>query len=358
MKIVIALDSFKGCLTSREACSAVAEVIAETYPQAEAIAMPVSDGGEGLTEVLTEAMGGTMVEVKVHGPLMEAITARYGISKEGETAIMEMAEACGLPLVPIELRNPEKTTTYGFGEMIADALQRGCRKFIMGIGGSATCDAGVGMMEALGWSQKPHDEWSKKIQILVACDVQNPLNGPNGAAYVFAPQKGADPAMVKRLDAKLTKLLEEEHTTTLPGDGAAGGLGFALRHWLHAFLIPGIELVLDKLNFEKQTADADLIITGEGQSDRQTLMGKVPYGVLCKGKGEKRFGNGKAPQVILLSGNIRDRKELSAAGFDYIASINEGDNRPLEVLMRNEVAKENLKKSVLKAIKQVTSSLK
>ena len=334
MKIVLAFDSFKGCLSSQQACRAAAGGVRQAFPDAQVVEVPVSDGGEGLTSVLTRALGGRIITIGVHGPLMEPVEAHYGISADGQTAILEMAEACGLPLVPPELRNPERTTTYGFGQMLADAIRRGCSHVLVGIGGSATCDAGLGMMQAL------RDEGIDRYpDIVVACDVQNPLNGPDGAACVFAPQKGADPAMVQRLDRMLTQLLAAEHTTTQPGDGAAGGLAFALRHWLHATLRPGIGLVLDTIGFDDLIRGADAVVTGEGKSDLQTLMGKVPAGILERARRQGIVCH-------LLSGQVEHVPDLLAAGFASVRSIHEGDVRSLSELMQPSVSMANLARSV------------
>lgn len=382
MRVIIAPDSFKGCLTSAEACQAIVTGVFDHYPDAIVHSLPLSDGGEGLTEVLTHALNGRLISANVHGPLMEPIQATYGIipsadKEHSDTAIIEMAAACGLPLVPVEQRDPELTTTYGFGEMILDALHRGCKRLILGIGGSATNDAGFGMLQALGaivqfvpsnnllskhlnlnsptpltgssLSQISNIDAShlqsifNNVEILVACDVQNPLSGPQGAAYVFAPQKGADAEAVKRLDDGLKHILDITHTETLPGDGAAGGLGFALRHFLHATMLPGIELVLSQLHFDAFLPDADLIITGEGKSDAQTLMGKVPMGVLYHAQ---RFGK----PVHLIAGKIEDAPLLLSNGFAGVHRINEGDPAPLQELMRPEHASHNIRETVSKLL--------
>ena len=374
MKTIIALDSFKGCLTSTEACQAAATGVRLADPMADVLLVPLSDGGEGLTSVLTHAMHGQMVTVRVHGPLMEPITAQYGIADQ-QTAIIEMAAACGLPLVPAGLRDPERTTTFGFGEMILDALHRGCKQLILGIGGSATNDAGMGMLQALGATisfsnhegedtdlahssiacggnlaqiasidATPLSDIYNNVCILVASDVHNPLCGPTGAAHIFAPQKGADPEAVERLDQGLHHVQQLAHVAdSQPGDGAAGGLGFALRHYLHTSMRPGIELVLDQLHFDQTIADADLIITGEGKSDAQTLMGKVPMGVL---KHAQRQGI----PVHLIAGCIEDAEQLSAGGFSGLRCINEDDHAPLSELMKPERAIENIQKTVQKII--------
>lgn len=377
-RVVIALDSFKGCLSSPDACRAAANGVRQVDANASVKMLPLSDGGEGLTEVLTQAMGGHLVQVKVHGPLMEPLEASYGLIEApdatvGPTAIIEMAATCGLPLVPLAQRDPERTTTYGFGEMIADALSRGCKRLILGIGGSATNDAGLGMLQALGARielregteglkvLKPTPDEAitggllahvvdidaspihyiyNNVSILVACDVQNPLCGPQGAAYVFAPQKGADTEVVQRLDQGLRNILNIAHVAkSQPGDGAAGGLGFTLRHFLKAELQPGIELVLQQYDFDTLIADADIIITGEGKSDAQTLMGKVPMGVL-------RHALRQGRTVHLIAGMIEDEQLLLNNGFASVNNINNGDDSLLNELMQPEHAERNIKKTV------------
>lgn len=381
MKTVIALDSFKGCLSSIEACKAAKEGALEACPDAEVISFPLSDGGEGLTDILTHGLGGYFVNVNVHGPLLKPLTATYGIVEEldndldhSKTAIIEMAAACGLPLVPLEKRNPEHTTTFGFGEMIADALHKGCTRLILGIGGSATNDAGMGMLQALGASICFNDQYDapyfkcghKKMQIacggalghitkidvsmvsaicqgisiIVASDVQNVLCGPKGAAIVFAPQKGADENAVRRLDLGLSHIINIlNNPTSLPGDGAAGGLGFALRFFMHATLYPGIELVLHQIGFDSALKDADVVISGEGKSDAQTLMGKVPMGVL-------RHATRLAKPVYLIAGMIEDEPALLQGGFEAVYCINKGDYAPLSELMKKEHAFRNIKQTV------------
>lgn len=366
--IIIALDSFKGCLSSQVAGMAAAEGVRLAAPNASVKILPLSDGGEGLTEVLTHAMGGHNVTVQVHGPLMEPLSASYGIV--GATAIIEMAAACGLPLVPIAQRNPLHTTTYGFGEMILDAIHRGCTSLILGIGGSATNDAGLGMLQALGARiemRKASGEavtggmlcdvisidtqaisCLENVSILVACDVQNPLCGAQGAACVFAPQKGADADAVKRLDAGLSHILYNIcREKTLPGDGAAGGLGFALRHFLHAQMQPGIELVLSQLHFDELLSETDLIITGEGKSDAQTLMGKVPMGVLKRALA-------KSKPVHLIAGIIEDKELLKNNGFADVHCINEGDTAPLTELMQADHAYANIRKTVTRIVRSIS----
>lgn len=340
MKIICAFDSFKGCMSAREACQTAATGLRERYPDAEILCLPISDGGEGMVESIADAIGAKMVSVKVHDPLMQIIEAKYAINTDGDTAYMEMAAASGLPLVPENKRNPMVTTTYGVGDMIKDAVARGCKNIVMGIGGSATCDGGKGMVDCL------KDVMPLPLEITVASDVNNPLYGENGAAYVFAPQKGATPEQVKLLDEQLRDFARETekngiaqpHLAEYPGAGAAGGLGYGLMAYLGATLKSGIDLVLDTICFDEQIKDAAFVVTGEGKSDRQTLMGKVPMGILNRAK---RLGI----PVHILSGAIVDSDCLKEAGFASIHSINETDNRPLSVLMQKDVAMANMKKS-------------
>ena len=341
MKIITAFDSFKGCITATEACNAAASGLRSRFPEADILCLPMSDGGEGMTECICRAVNATMVSVTVHDPLMRLIEARYAISPDGTTAIMEMAAASGLTLVPEPLRNPMLTTTAGVGEMLLDAAHRGCTHVIMGIGGSATCDGGKGMVDFL----KPH--LPLPLTITIASDVSNPLFGTDGAAHVFAPQKGATPAQVELLDQRLrdfAQLTENQGFATPqlaqhPGAGAAGGLGYALMAYLGAELRSGIDLVLDTISFDALASDADMILTGEGRSDHQTLMGKVPMGILQRAN---------SIPVHLLSGSILDAAALLNAGFASVTSINEGDHRPLSVLMQPDVAIHNLAKATWK----------
>lgn len=357
MKIICAFDSFKGCMTAREACHAAASGLRERFSfddatsttlstsqdktHAEIVCLPMSDGGEGMVECIAEAVVAEMVSVKVHDPLMQMIEAHYAVSADGTTAYMEMAAASGLTLVPKEKRNPMITTTYGVGEMILDAAERGCKRIVMGIGGSATCDGGKGMIECLeGHLPLP-------LNIIVASDVSNPLYGENGAAYIFAPQKGATPEQVELLDERLRRFARETEAKGIalpdlaehPGAGAAGGLGYALMAYLGAELQSGIDLLLDTIHFDEQIKGADFILTGEGRSDKQTLMGKVPEGIL-------RRAQKQGIPVHLLSGAIEDLDELKEAGFASVRSINENDPRPLDVLMQRDIAMENMKKNV------------
>ncbi|MDO4642408.1 MAG: glycerate kinase [Cardiobacteriaceae bacterium] len=307
MKIVIALDSFKESLTAQQACEAVARGFRAVLPNAHYCCLPMADGGEGTTAALIAALGGVWQKVAVHDPLGRIITAHYGKLPDG-TAVMEMAEAAGLHLLSPNERDPRYTTTYGVGEMMLHALQEGAQHIILGIGGSATNDGGAGMLQALGvrlldqnhaalpfggsalarLAQADFSELSPLLsscRIDTACDVNNPLCGPNGASHIFGPQKGADKASVLELDSALAhyaSILTASglpDKSTLAGAGAAGGLGYALS-LLGAHLTSGITLVMQAVNLSKAIEDATLVITGEGQLDRQTRLGKVPFGVL------------------------------------------------------------------------------
>lgn len=328
-------------MSAHEACVAAAEEFHEIYPEAELICLPMSDGGEGLVECIAEAVNAEMIHVKVHDPLMQIIDAAYALSADGKTAYMEMAASSGLPLVPLDKRNPMMTTTYGVGDLILDAVKRGCKQIIMGIGGSATCDGGKGMIDCL----RPH--LPLPVEIIVASDVNNPLYGPHGAAYIFGPQKGATPEQVILLDERLKAFARETEEKGIalpdlvshPGAGAAGGLGYGLMAYLGAQLRSGIDLVLDTISFDEKIKGCDFIVTGEGKSDKQTLMGKVPMGILHRAQQQ-------GIPVHLLSGAIEDKDALMGAGFKSVRSINENDARPLNLLMQKEVAKHNLKQSV------------
>lgn len=350
MKIVFAFDSFKGCMTASEACDAALSAIKSVRPDAEVLSIPLSDGGEGLVQSIMTASRErlSLVSCPAHDPLMNPIEATYALSSDGSTAYMEMAETSGLPLVPADKRNPLLTTTYGVGDMILDAHRRGCSHIVMGIGGSATCDGGVGMIQCL---RQGTADFSLLPRITVACDVCNPLYGPDGAAYVFAPQKGATPEQVILLDERLRTFAHDTESqgiaspslATYPGTGAAGGLGYGLMAYLHAELKSGIDIILDLTDFDRLILDADVIITGEGKSDYQTLMGKVPHGVL------ERAANAHIP-VFLLSGAIDDPDGSLKRNFAKVISINEGDHRPLDILMQNDIALANLSKCIVNVI--------
>lgn len=345
MKIVLAIDSFKGCLTSVEANQAAAEGIRAVRPDAEVVQVPVSDGGEGFLDAFHAALGGEMVPIVVRDPLMRRISARYLL--KGDTAVIEMAQACGLTLLSADERNPLLATSYGVGLLVADAVRRGARHIIVGLGGSATSDAGIGMIRALIDAFAPHGTWDdvqalRPVRFTIASDVQNPLCGANGAAHVFAPQKGATPEMVCRLDARARRFAEVSarhfgyNRSQQPGAGAAGGLGYAFLQYLDADCQPGIRLLLDALHFRELISDATLIVTGEGSADRQTLMGKLPMGILQQSHGIP---------VALIAGRISDRDRLLRAGFAKVKCINPA-GLPQEVAMQSSIACRNIAETV------------
>lgn len=345
MKIVLAIDSFKGCLTSVEANQAAAEGIRAVRPDAEIVQVAVSDGGEGFLEAFHAAIGGEMVIIGVRDPLMRRISARYLL--KGDTAVIEMAQACGLTLLSADERNPLLATSYGVGQLVADAVRRGARHIIVGLGGSATSDAGIGMIRALIDAFAPHGTWDdvqalRPVRFTIASDVQNPLCGANGAAHVFAPQKGATPEMVSRLDARARRFAEVSarhfgyDRSQQPGAGAAGGLGYAFLQYLDADCQPGIRLLLDALHFRELISDATLIVTGEGSADRQTLMGKLPMGILQQSHGIP---------VALIAGRISDRDRLLRAGFAKVKCINPA-GLPQEVAMQSSIACRNIAETV------------
>lgn len=342
-KIVIASDSFKGSASSAEVARSAKEGILRVFPECEVVCLPVADGGEGLTEALMRQLKGKRKECLVHDPLMNAVTAGYIVSEDGKTAVIETAAASGLALIPEQKRNPMAATTLGTGELIKDAVLRGCRNILLGIGGSATNDAGTGMLQVLGFRFKDKngnvpghggkilnriasiDESAvlpqlKDCRFTVICDVNNPLFGTNGAAYVYAPQKGASDEEVRLLDeglrnfARITESHKEINISNVPGAGAAGGMGAGCLAFLHARLKPGIDIVLEIIGFDKQIAGADLIITGEGKLDRQTIMGKTASGILSAARKQNI-------PVIALGGCVENREELINAGFLAALSI-------------------------------------
>ncbi len=363
MKVVIAIDSFKGSLSSLSAGNAVRDAIRSLDSDAEVFVSPLADGGEGTVEALYEGLGGEMFSPEVCGPLGQKVKAPYCILKSG-TAVMEMSAAAGITLVADAERNPMKTTTFGVGEMIRDALDRGCRSFLVGIGGSATNDGGVGMLSALGFEfldekgngvplggeglekiasigiQKA-DPRLKECIFRIACDVTNPLCGERGCSAVFGPQKGATPEMIEKMDAwllsyaRLTKEVFPASDATLPGVGAAGGLGFAFSAFLSARLESGIGIVLDEICLEEKIQNSDLVITGEGRLDAQTAMGKAPIGVA---RLAKKYGK----RVIAFSGCVtRDAILLNEHGIDAFFPIVPGAVSLTEA-MNVENARENL----------------
>ena len=369
-KIVVASDSFKGSLTSLDVAQNVEKAIREVYPLCDVLKVNVADGGEGTMEALQQTLGGVRVSLVVKDPLGREIEATYVILNDGITAVVEMSAASGLPLLKSDERNPLKTSTYGTGQLICDALDRGCRKILVGIGGSATNDAGMGMLQALGFrfldaqgnqlqpvgenlqlvssidSTGRHPDLDK-TEFVVACDVKAPLYGRNGAAYVFAPQKGADQKMVEMLDAGLRHFSEVSSAmagydcSQMQGAGAAGGLGYAFRQYLDARLERGIEMVLDAIGFDDIISGADLVITGEGRVDSQTLTGKTPFGVA-------QHAHRQRIPVVVIGGSVEiDALQVREAGFNDVIQVTPLD-MPLSVAMRPEVAAENVYNAIIK----------
>lgn len=379
MKVLIAIDSFKGSLSSVESSDVISSAIKDIYPDAEIISFPLADGGEGTVESIVHAVGGNIIPLNITGPSNEKIDAHYGILQDGKTAIIEIAEACGLPLLSNDQLNPLKATSYGVGEIIIDAIKKGCREFVIGLGGSATNDAGVGMLQALGFKflDKYNQEVNfggsalydiKKINLdkvnktlksctfKVACDVNNLLTGRNGATYVFGPQKGATPEMVNYLDKgmfQFAKNVEKQLGFTIndiAGGGAAGGLGAAFSGFLNGTLQSGIDLVLQTINLEKHIEGSDYVITGEGRLDKQTTMGKVPVGVA-------RLAAEKQIPVIALAGYITD--EIEILNDHHITSCISIMNKPMSVdeAMKPENTKRNLATTtnqLFRLIKKIT----
>ena len=346
MNVVIAMDSFKGSLSSKEAGTAVREGIMKSAPETEITLCPLADGGEGTVDALCGDGNGRMIELTVTGPLGSPVTVRYGILDQA-VAVIEIASAAGLPLIPEDKRDPLYTTTYGVGEMIRDAMDRGCREFIIGLGGSGTNDGGIGMLRALGWQFKDRDGRSvfsggiglrdlrmiisektdprlPECKFRIACDVTNPLLGENGCSSVFAPQKGADPASVAEMDRWMeaySQLVKEHFPSADPsaaGAGAAGGLGFAFSVFLQGRMESGAKIVGEYLKIEDKIRHSDLVITGEGCLDGQSTMGKGPMYIAGLGN---RYGK----PVIALAGTIgggaeKCLKEGICAYFSVLSS--------------------------------------
>jgi len=347
-KIVIACDKYKGNLTALQVCSIIQMAAADVGRQVETVINPMADGGEGTVDTLVESYGGNYVETEVRNPIGEIIKARFGLIENGKTAIIEMSSASGLALIPQEKRNPLHTTTFGTGQLIKKALDSGCRKIIIGIGGSATNDGGVGAAQALGINfmdinKIPVGSGGKELikingidisgahpairnsEIMVACDVDNPLLGKKGAAYVYGPQKGADRETVRILDrglAHFAGIVKKElgiDVRRIKGAGAAGGLGAGLVAFLNAKLLPGTDLIISATGLEEKIKNADLVITGEGSMDNQTFYGKSSYGVAVLAK---KYG----VPVITINGSVnidydkieKDKQDLFCGNFDTV----------------------------------------
>lgn len=361
-KVVIVCDSYKGCLTSREVNEAVAEGLrrvtasenhemSEEYANSEYRAMSedcamgvvqieMSDGGEGMLDAFLNAMGGERVRFVAHDALMRSVEVEYGLM--GDTAIVETAQAVGIARIEPEQRNPMRTTTYGVGEILMHAYRHGARRFVVGLGGSATSDCGIGMLRAMG------DDWKKlraDCSFTLASDVINPLCGTDGAAHVFAPQKGADAAMVEALDGRAQRFADAcaRHfgydRSILPGAGAAGGLGYAFMQFFDANQQAGADMLLNLVGFDRLLRDARLVMTGEGHSDRQTLMGKLPMRVLHRAQ---RVG----VSVWLVSGAVDSPSAMLAAGFSRVVAVTP-QGLPLTEAMKADVAKRNIADAVV-----------
>lgn len=375
MKVVIAIDSFKGSLSSLQAGSAVKNAILRLDNKAEVLIKPLADGGEGTVDALSSGFDSEIVELTVKGPLLKPVLAKYCILKETNTAVIEMAAASGITLVSKNELNPLETTTYGVGELIKDAIKRGCRRFIVGIGGSATNDGGTGMLTALGYefldkNNNPIALGAKGLKDLykiktdnviselnecefnIACDVINPLCGEKGCSAVFAPQKGATPEMIKDMDswlknyADLAKTVSEKADENYSGAGAAGGLGFAFLSFTNAVLKSGIKIILEETKIESDIKYADIVVTGEGRLDSQTVMGKAPIGIarLAKKHGKK---------VIAFSGCVTDDAEVcNKHGIDAFFPIVRGVTT-LDDALNTDNAYKNLEATAYQVFKLI-----
>ena len=376
MKVVVAIDSLKGSLTSLEAGSAIKQGICKVEPDAEVSVRPLADGGEGTVEALTLGMNGRLVHTSVTGPLGEKVDCAYGILDESKTAIIEMSGAAGITLVEEQDRNPLNTTTYGVGEVIKDAIQNGCRRFIVGIGGSATNDGGIGMLQALGFGmldkegkQVPYGAKGlkeidhitddlvlpelKDCTFRVACDVTNTLCGEQGCSAIFGPQKGATPTMIMQMDkwlAYYASLAREKYpkaNMNQAGTGAAGGLGFAFLTFTNAVLESGIKIVLEETRLEEYVKSADIVITGEGRLDGQTVMGKAPIGVAGIAKKYNK-------KVIAFSGCVtEDAVACNEHGIDAFFPILRG-----VVSLKEAMDGENARKNMVATVEQVFRLMK
>lgn len=364
-KVVVASDSFKGCLSSDQVAKAVEAGVHDVFPDAEVVSLPVADGGEGTLAAIRRVYPDSEeVTVNVYGPLYWKVDARYLILPDGKTAFVEIAQACGLELLEKDRRDPLKTSTYGFGQMILDAISRGCTKVIAALGGTSTNDAGTGMLSALGFRVTNADgtrnscygaelillddiddsEVSDKVkatEFVCICDVTSPLCGQDGAAYVYAPQKGADICAVRVLDDGLSNFAHVAHRKTgvdlafMPGTGAAGGVAGAMHAFLGAEMVSGSDVILDAVGFENVIQDADLVITGEGKADHQTLTGKLPYKVA------RRAADMGVP-VIAICGATEISHLPDAKAIIPISP----KGMPLSEAKKPAVAKENIRTAV------------
>lgn len=376
MKACIAIDSFKGSMSSLEAGNAAAAGIRRVYPSADIKVRPLADGGEGTVDALAIGCGGQILTVPVTGPAGKKVSASYGIVEESQTAIIEMASAAGITLVSKDERNPLHATTYGVGELIYDAIKHGCRRFIIGIGGSATNDGGIGMLQALGFGLLDENKNQvcfgaqglkdliyitddkvipalRECTFRIACDVTNPLCGEKGASAIYGPQKGATAAMVKEMDeslghyAELAKKHCPKADPSYPGAGAAGGLGFAFLTFMNSTLESGIHIILEETHLEDFVRDADIVITGEGRLDGQTVMGKAPIGVA---KIAKKYQK----PVLAFSGSVTsDAIECNKEGIDAFFPILRS-----VVTLDEAMKKENARSNMADTVEQVLRTVK
>ena len=372
MKIVVAPNSFKGSLSATQAATAIALGVQEAFPAAEIAEIPIADGGDGTVEALVTSRGGSYKWVNVDGPLGDPVLSSFGLIDEGKTAVVELASASGFELITGARRDPRKTSTYGFGQLLEAARLAGALSVIAGIGGSATNDGGAGMAQALGYRLLDRDGrdlprggiallrldhingsgldpgW-RSVNVMVACDVTNPLTGPKGASYVYGPQKGADPLTVRQLDqalAHLAEVFERElgkRVSDIPGAGAAGGTGAGLIAFLDARLTPGAALVVDASGFDDALKGADLVITGEGRVDAQTAYGKAP------GEVAKRAKAARIPVLLMAGSKGSGWEALSELGVTAVVTLDEeGDN--LQELMQD--AGQMLTRAVVRACQE------
>ncbi|EGT3747524.1 TPA: glycerate kinase [Clostridioides difficile] len=377
MKILISIDSLKGSLSSIEAGNAIKKGILKVKEDAQVKILPLADGGEGTVDALVQGMNGKKETIEVTGPIAKKVDVTYGLLKNTSTAIIEIAQASGLTLVPTELRNPLYTTTYGVGEIIKEAINKGYRNFIVGIGGSATNDAGIGMLQALGFefydknnklvglggkvlNEIRHIKIENRLKELdeckfkIACDVNNPLFGKNGAAYIYGSQKGATSEIIEELDnglrnfSKVVKNYLSKDVANVEGAGAAGGLGFAFLAFLNSKLESGIKIILEEIKLEEELKDADFVITGEGRLDNQTAMGKAPIGVA---KLAKKYG----VKVIGLAGaTTEDAVKCNEEGIDaYFSIVNRA--MTIEEAMDKATASENMTATTTQIFNLITS---
>ena len=377
MKVIVAPNSFKGSLSASQAAAAIAQGVRQALPDADVVEIPVADGGEGTVEALVSARQGTYREVKVEGPLGDPVRASYGLIDEGRTAVVELASASGLTLIPSERRDPRQASTYGFGQLLEAARRQGLASIIAGIGGSATNDGGAGMAQALGYrlldaggrdlprggaalaqldriDPSGFDPGWRSVSVMVACDVTNPLTGPHGASYVYGPQKGAGPDAVRELDQALSHFAEViEHdlgrqVADIPGAGAAGGAGAGLVAFLDARLVRGAPLVVDASGFDQALQGAGLVITGEGRVDGQTAFGKAPGEVARRAKAA-------GIQTLLLAGSKGPGWEtLSSMGVTRVVTlVTDGDpeGHNLQVLMHH--AAPELTRAAARAVQEL-----